>query len=175
MLLHHLDPDICSYLSPEVFRGDYIKIAQHALDSARALGISTFALPRDLCGLNPRLKMGFVAQIFNTRLGLDRELEVVAFSQYINMSLASCNRVNHLIPLDVFSDDLFTRSRDGVILLELLNLLDPGTVSYDELQLPATNADSQLGNIRAILRGALRLGCLIQNVNAIDVIHGRFV
>lgn len=40
------------------------------IEAAKILGVKTFTSPKDLCSGNPRLAMGFAAQLFNARHGL---------------------------------------------------------------------------------------------------------
>lgn len=116
-LLSQLDDETCPQISSE---WDDFHCAGHAIECARALGASIFVTPKDLCGTNPKLKMGFTAQIFNAKLGLQNEIEIFAFSMYLNQHLADDETIGHLVPIDSSTNDLFDRLSEGWVVNELL-------------------------------------------------------
>jgi hypothetical protein len=74
-LLNQLDAELCP-LPPA--NCSPILAARTAIWNLQSLGCITFAQPKDLCSGNPRLIMGFVAQVFNTKMDVDdEEREVV--------------------------------------------------------------------------------------------------
>jgi hypothetical protein len=133
-----------------------IHLAIHAIESAKALGAPVFTTPRDLCGSNPRLKLGFVAQVFNAKLGLEHEMEITAFATFINNVLTGNEGVAKLLPLDVLSNDLFERIGDGYLLAELLNV-SSGTTLVPQSSLHKTawshglSLNRKTENIKAVL------------------------
>lgn len=54
--------------------------------------------------------------------------EAEAFAMYINTLLADEKGVEHLLPLDTTSKEVFTKQADGLILLYLLKRAAPSAV-----------------------------------------------
>ena len=129
VLLHQLDPDICALPGDDL---EPIHLAIYVIDAGKALGAPIFTTPKDLCGSNPRLKMGFIAQIFNAKLGLEKELEITAFCRYVNVVLAGNRKVASLLPLDEFGNDLFVHIGNGILFQELVNTIVPNTIVDDD-------------------------------------------
>lgn len=178
LLLHQLAPELVSLPSEDL---EPIHLAIHAIDGGKALGAPIFSTPRDLCGTNPRLKMGFVAQIFNARLGLDNEPEITAFSSYINTFLATAPVVNHLLPLDIYSNHLLERITDGLILGELLNmtvlnsLVNTAQLKVVCGRLPQNgDREIKLANVRVVLRSSTAKHYPLIDVNADAIVDRRY-
>jgi hypothetical protein len=94
-------------------------VAQRVIDAANAIGVKTFLTALDIGAGNPRLALGFVAQIFNA-VGMESDLEVNVFAAYINYTLRDSPYAKHLLPLNTQSNELYHRQYDGFILAELL-------------------------------------------------------
>jgi hypothetical protein len=54
------------------------------------------------------------------------EEETVAFFSHINNCLASKPLLSKHLPLDPYAEDVYTKFQDGLILVELLNMIKPG-------------------------------------------------
>jgi hypothetical protein len=89
------------------------------IDAANAIGVKTFLTALDIGAGNPRLALGFVAQIFNA-VGMESDLEVNVFAAYVNYTLRGSPYAKHLLPLNTQSNELYHRQYDGFILAELL-------------------------------------------------------
>ena len=131
-LLHQLEPLKCSLLDGEETAETEI-VAAHAVKCGHDFGVDSFLSASDLVKGNPRLLMGFAAQIFGIKCGLDRELEYHAFTTYINQKLGNDAEVRRLLPLNPASNDLLFNVSDGLILSKLLLLLSEDLIDIDEV------------------------------------------
>jgi hypothetical protein len=150
-----------------------LDVAQRVVDAANAIGVKTFLSAIDLQLGNPRLALGFAAQIFNA-VGMESDLEVNVFAAYINYRLRDSPYVNHVVPLNVASNDLYLRQFDGYILAELLR--DYKMSALDILHLePAgtTDKDAQIRNVVAVFSAATACGADFANASPDDFVGGR--
>jgi hypothetical protein len=153
-------------------------MAIQAIDSAKAMGAPVFSTPRDLCGSNPRLKLGFVAQVFNAKLGLENEMEITAYGTFINHVLRDTSLVSRLLPLEVSSRDLFDRFGDGFILVALLNSLCLERVPSEEFRY-VSQPDGSLSlpdkqfNVKLALEYAAKLKLPVALADAQGIVFGR--
>ena len=150
-----------------------------AHEAARGFGAYVFIQPIDLSSGNPRLMQLFVAQLFKVRNGfsLDEALlpmgEATAFAQYVNTTLWENDKVNHLLPLGTFTDDLFESLQDGFIIAELVNFNRSSVVQMELEHLAWQTEEDFVRNVTAALGGALHIGCDVSRVNPLDVVRGR--
>jgi hypothetical protein len=99
--------------------------------------------------------------------------EAAAFSNYINSKLKDDPLLTHLLPLNSDSVDIFTKNRDGLILIRLINrvkeVIDMKPVNKD----PKMNIYQQRENLNAAIAGASKLGCQVSNIGPSDIVEGR--
>ena len=67
VLLHQIAPEVCPMTNAQ----DPITRASTVIQNAKALEVETFIQPRDIVKGNKKLNLAFVAQVFNTRHGLE--------------------------------------------------------------------------------------------------------
>lgn len=164
-MIHQLDPSVNGLIDPSE---DPLSLAQRVIDGARALGVETFLRASDILSGNPRLALGFTAQLFNT-CGLKFNIQGVVLARYINLVLKDDASVTHLLPLNPFSADIYLKQSDGRILAGLLNHAIPDTINVSELI-----AGPNLGNVLAVLVTAREIGAELGNLNAEEVFDGRY-
>jgi plastin-1 len=111
---------------------DLTKRAEQVLQNADKLQCRKFLRPTDIVKGNAKLNLAFVANLFNTWPGLEPPTEIPeiieetreekAFRMWLN-SLGVDPYVNHLY------DDL----EDGIIILQMLDAIKPGIVSWSKV------------------------------------------
>jgi len=151
-LLHQIAPNTCSL--DALNQKDLTKRAQQVLDNAGRLNVKAFIKAPDIVSGNPRLNLAFTAAIFNQCPGLDplSEEEVKkaglmdddfgdsreerAFRMWINS-----------LGLDgVHINSLFEDCKDGLVLLKVIEHIEPNSVTWSKVEKQPSNKFKKLAN-----------------------------
>jgi len=134
LLLHQLAPecDTSALRFP-----DETERATRVLQNADKIGCRKFVTEKDIVQGNPKLNLAFVANIFNTRPGLEPlskedmgNLEDWLFaSEGTREARAFCLWMNSL-GIDPVVNNLFEDLRDGLVLLRVMDKVSPGIVDW---------------------------------------------
>jgi len=110
--------------------------AEMVLDNAEKLDCRKFLRPPDIVGGHPRLNLAFVANLFNTWPGLEpvEEIEIVVIEE-TREEKTFRNWMNSL-GVDPFVNNLYDDLRDGNILLQLFDKIQPGVVDWNRVNRP---------------------------------------
>lgn len=105
--------------------------------------------------------------------------EAEAFAVFINNALKDESGLEHLLPLDPQSNDIFTKHEDGLILLALLNHAIPGCVNAKHVNHPrkgsVLNVFKKNENLNYFFKVAHDEGCNFVNIGSQDVSSGKYV
>eukprot|EP01133_Synstelium_polycarpum_P008010 gene8010-9410_t len=140
ILLNQLAPGQCDR-SP-LDTSDPLERAKRLLDNADKIGCKKFVKPSDIVKGNPKLNLAFVANLFNTIPGLEALTEeekagLDAFlfnSEGTREARAFCLWINSL-GIDPFVNNLFTDLRDGLVILRVLDKINPGCVDWKKVNM----------------------------------------
>eukprot|EP00004_Rigifila_ramosa_P016096 TRINITY_DN3787_c0_g1_i2.p1 TRINITY_DN3787_c0_g1~~TRINITY_DN3787_c0_g1_i2.p1 ORF type:complete len:772 (+),score=180.79 TRINITY_DN3787_c0_g1_i2:61-2316(+) len=150
VLLHQLKPNQCD--TKALAEKDTTKRAEMVLDNAGRIGCRKYLKPKDIVKGNRKLNLAFVANLFNThpcleplteeeKAKLDDSLfngegsrEARAFALWMNS-----------LGCDPFVNNLFDDLRDGLILLQIFDKINPGCVDWKKV-----NTVKPLGRFKAI-------------------------
>lgn len=111
--------------------------AQKILEDAQRLGVPKFLKPHDICSGNPKLNLLFCSQLFNTCPGLHAtEEEKYACAELIDDDVEGSREersfrmwLNSLMAKDdVYINNLHEDIKDGVVLLKVIDKVQPGIV-----------------------------------------------
>jgi plastin-1 len=95
--------------------------------------------------------------------------ELVAFSEYINVTLGKDANLQHVLPLKD-PKDLFTACGEGVLLCKLINSAVPGTIDERVINKKTKlNAWERNENHELAINSAKGIGCTIVNVGQEDI------
>jgi len=138
ILLSQLAPNQCS--RAPLSETDVNKRANLMLDNADKLGCKKFVRARDVVKGNPKLNLAFVANLFNTHPGLEKltEAELAALDEWLFASegtreaRAFCLWINSL-GVEPFVTNLFEDLRDGLIILRVMDKVQPGIVDWTKV------------------------------------------
>jgi len=138
VLLNQLAPDKCN--KNALKESDLTKRATMVLDNADKLGCKKFVRPNDIVKGNPKLNLAFVANLFNTHPGLEplSQEELAALEEWLFASegtreaRAYCLWINSL-GLEPFVNNLFEDLRDGIIILKVMDIVQPGIVDWPKV------------------------------------------
>jgi len=138
LLLNQLAPGKCD--KKALNEGDVNKRAEMVLANADKLDCRKFLKPRDIVAGNPKLNLAFVANLFNTHPGLEpltedekSKLEEWLFaSEGTREARAFALWINSL-GIDPFVNNLFNDLRDGLVLLRIMDKINPGCVDWSKV------------------------------------------
>jgi len=131
VLLNQLAPKKCD--KNALNESNLNKRAEMVLNNAAKIDCRKFVRPRDIVAGNPKLNLAFVANMFNTCPGLEPvEEEEVVIDEETREEKAFRNWMNSL-GVDPFVNNLYEDLRDGLILLQILDKIEPGIVDWSKV------------------------------------------
>lgn len=93
------------------------------------------------------------------------EEEKVAFSEHINQCRSGHSLVSRHLPLNSAADDLFTKTFDGLLFCNLINLAVPDTIDPRAInQKESLNVYQKSENINLAPNAARAIGCQVVNI-----------
>jgi len=132
ILLNQLAPQKCD--TRALKEGDLNKRAEAVVNNARKIDCAKFVKPRDIVAGNPKLNMAFVANLFNTLPGLEalkeEERANLVFPESGTREARAFQLWINSLGLDPFVNSLFEDLRDGLVLLRIIDKINPGTVQW---------------------------------------------
>ncbi|KAK0054676.1 plastin-1 [Biomphalaria pfeifferi] len=102
-----------------------------------------------------------------------REAETVAFSQWINSNLKDDPDCQPLLPVNSENNELFEKTKNGIILCKLINKSAPATI--DERTINKTNLSvyRRHENLTLAINSAQSIGCSTVNIGPDDLDLGK--
>lgn len=175
ILLNQIAPNTCS--RDPLREDNQTKRAQMCLDNSSKLGVQAFVQAVDIAKGNPRLNLAYTAAIFNQCPGLDpleeEELEKIGLdddSEGDREERAFRMWINSLGLDDVFLDNLFDGCADGLVLLKVMDVIQPGIVDWSKVERKPNNKFKKLSNCNyAVLKGK-ELKFSLVNIGGSDIV-----
>jgi len=127
VLLAQIAPKHCN--RDPLKEGDTTKRAEMVLKNADKLGCRKFLRPKDIVRGNHKLNLAFVANLFNTWPALEPLEEKIEIIEETREEKAFRNWMNSL-GVDPFVNNLYLDLRDGLVLLQLFDKVEPGIVDW---------------------------------------------
>jgi plastin-1 len=147
------------------------------------LGVESFIRPENIVTGNARLNLAFCAQIFNTNPGLqitEEELHDMAGLLDDDVGDSREERVfrmwiNSLGVEDLYVNNLFEDLRDGVVLLQLMDKIEPGSVSWKSVNRPPKNKYKRVENANyvVVLGKSKVFNFSLVGIGGIDIVDGK--
>jgi len=180
VLLNHLNPKKCSLDALEE-KDDY-KRADMVVRNAEALGAKVFIKPKDIVDKNDRLNLAFTASIFNHYPGLipitdEEELKLHGIMEDdvgdTREERAFRMWINTLGLTNVYINNLFEDCRDGLVLLKVIDKIEPGLVSWAKVEKKPRNKFKKVSNnnYAVVLGKYLKLSLVA--TGGVDIVMGR--
>jgi plastin-1 len=180
-VLNSLDPHKCSLaaLSEE----DQIKRAETMINNAESLGVPPLVRPTDITSGNVKINTIFVAELFNTKHGLEElnqaEVEMIEKIGIDHDDVEGSRDerafrfwINSLNIDDVYINNLYEECRDGLVLLKVLDKLDKTVVDWRKVEKNPNNKFKQGINCNEALNAAKKLGLKIPGIGGSDIVDG---
>jgi len=142
ILLNQLVPEKCD--KSALGMSDLTARANRVLENADRIGCRKFVKPSDIVKGNAKLNLAFVANLFNTYPGLEKltQEELAALEEWLFASEGSrearafCLWINSL-GIEPFVNNLFEDLRDGLVILRVMDHVQPGIVDWSKVNTKA--------------------------------------
>jgi len=178
ILLNQLDKEKCG--KHPMQESDLTKRAELVLQNADKLGCRKFVKPTDIVKGNPKLNLAFVANLFNEHPGLEplSEEERAQLDEWLFASegtreaRAFCLWINSL-GIEPFVNNLFDDLRDGIVLLRVMDKVQPGIVDWKKVnQNIPLNRFKRVENCNYAVEIGKQLKFSLVGVGGIDIVDG---
>jgi len=177
-LLHQIAPQTCD-MSP-MNNKDLTARAKGVIENAAKLQVRSFIKPRDIVSANNRLNLIFTAAIFNQCPGLDplseEEVKKVGLMED-DVGDSREERVfrmwiNSLGLEDTYVNGLFEDCKDGLVLLKVINHIEPGIVSWSKVEMKPTNKFKKISNDNYAIVLGKQLKFSLVGIGGADIVDG---
>ncbi|KAG1330842.1 fimbrin-2 [Cocos nucifera] len=116
----------------------------------------------------------FLKAATTTLLHTISESEKAAYVAHINSYLGGDGSLGRYLPIDPMTDDLFEKSKDGLLLCKLINVAVPGTIDERAINTKRVlNPWEKNENHTLCLNSAKAIGCTVVNIGTQDLAEGR--
>ena len=133
IVLNQLDPANCS--KDGIDEADLVKRAGIMIDNSKKMGCDDVVGPKDIVKGNPKVNILLVAEMFNTKHGLDELEEKLDLAGIIDDDIEGSKEerafrmwINSLGIDGVFIDSLFHDLQDGLVLLKVIHRINDKVV-----------------------------------------------
>lgn len=180
-VLNSLDKEKCS-LAP-LAESDPLKKAEGAIRNAELLGVPPLIRGADITSGNVKLLTVFVAEMFNTRHGLEElnqeEMEAYEKAGIIDDDVEGSRDerafrfwINSLGIDDVYIQDLIEDFKTGIVPLKIIDKIKPGVVNFKTVDKNPNNPYKKAINCGQIIDAAKKLGLKIPGIGQSDFVDG---
>lgn len=138
VLLKQIAPKNLGIDTAPLSEKDLPKRAEKMLNNADKMNCKKFVRPKDVCDGNPKLNLAFVANLFNTWPALEPVEEVVVIEE-TREEKTFRNWMNSL-GVNPFVNNLYEDLRDGLVLIQLFDKIQPGIVDWKRVNQPPWKA-----------------------------------
>lgn len=154
--------------------------AEKMISNTLALGVPDIARPRDIVTGNVKVNTLFVANIFNTKHGLeDLTKEEYEAAAMLDDDIEGSREervfrlwINSLGLEDVYINDLFDDAKSGVLLNKVIEKIQPGVVEWKKIDLAPNNDFKKNINNNTCLDAAKKINVKLIGVGGVDITKG---
>jgi hypothetical protein len=173
-VLKQIAPEACT-LAP-LRQTDNWQRAEGMLAESDKIGCRKFVTPKEIVNGHARLNLAFVANLFNTRPGLEElsEAEKAALDEALFRAGGTrterqfCLWMNSC-GVDPFVFDLYDGVQDGTVLLQMLDKIEPGCVDWSKASKGKLNKFKAVQNDDYALEVAKKLGLSIVGIAGANI------
>jgi hypothetical protein len=135
---------------------DDVVRAEHMLLESKKMGVHDVIGPRDIVKGNAKVNVIFIAELFNTKHGLQEltkeEEQAFEAAGLMDDDIEGSKEerafrfwINSLGIEDVFINNLYEEVKDGLVLLKVMDVIKPGTFDWKKVaKKPKNNFESAL-------------------------------
>jgi len=179
ILLNQLDKEKCDKSALD--ESDHLKRAEKVLHNAKKLGAESYITPKDVVSGNTKLNTLFTAAIFNACPGLDppTEQELYDAAKLLDDDIEGGREerafrmwINSLGLDGVYVNNLYEESKDGVLLLKVLDRVKPGSVNWKIVDKNPKNPFKATANCQEVIDASKKSDFKIVGIGAADIHEG---
>eukprot|EP00753_Platysulcus_tardus_P019623 PLAT7369.1.p1 GENE.PLAT7369.1~~PLAT7369.1.p1 ORF type:complete len:625 (+),score=349.20 PLAT7369.1:83-1957(+) len=178
VVLAQIAPAVCD--TAALAESDLGVRAEHVIRNSKALEVPTFIKSTDIVAGNKRLNLAHCAQIFNTCHGLSiTEEELYEMAGFLDDDEGDSREertfrmwINSLNIPDVYVHNLFEDVRDGLVLLSVMDKVEPGIVSWRRVNRNPKNKFKKVENCNYCVVLAKQLRFSMINIGGLDFVDG---
>ena len=181
VVLNQISPKTCSLDALKA--DDLAKRAEMVIAGAASFGVESFIKPANIVDGNQKLNLAFCAQIFNTNPGLSvTEEELHDMAGLLDDDVGDTREervfrvwINSLGIDDLYVNHLFEDLRDGVVLLQVMDRVEPGVVSWKAVNRPPKNKFKRVENSNyvVVLGKSTSFKFSLVGIGGIDIVDGK--
>ncbi|KAM7279920.1 hypothetical protein ACFE04_007054 [Oxalis oulophora] len=153
--------------------------AKLILDHAEKIGCKRYLAPSDIVEGSTNLNLAFVAQIFHKRSGLSTDSKKVSYAEMMTDDAQTsreerCFRlwINSL-GIVTYVNNVFEDVRNGWVLLEVLDKISPGSVTWKQATKPPIKMPfRKVENCNQVIKIGKQLKFSLVNVAGNDIVSG---
>lgn len=178
VLLHQIAPHLCdtSAMSTNDLNARAVKV----LDNASKLNVHAFIKPGDIVSGNKRLNLAFTAAIFNQCPGLDpltqEELDKAGLmdDDFGDSREERAFRMwmNSLGVDGLYVNNLFEDCKDGLALLKTMDKVEPGIVSWAQVERNPNNKFKKVANCNYAVVLGKQMKFSLVGIGGVDIVNG---
>jgi hypothetical protein len=180
-VLNSLDKEKCS-LAP-LQEEDLVKRAENLIKNAESIGVPALVRASDICSGNQKLLTVFVAELFNTKHGLEElneeEKEAYEKAGIIDDDVEGSRDerafrfwINSLNLEDIYVNNLYEDVKTGIVILKVCDKLSPGCVNWKTVDKNPNNKFKCGVNCGQITEVCKKLGLKIPGIGGSDFVEG---
>jgi hypothetical protein len=139
ILLKQIAPKEAGVDTKALSESDVNKRARMVLDNADKINCKKFVKPNDIVNGHPKLNLAFVANLFNNYPALEPIETPVEVIEETREEKTFRNWMNSL-GVNPFVNHLYEDLRDGLVLLQLFDKIQPGIVDWKKVNQPPWKA-----------------------------------
>ncbi|OHT05466.1 fimbrin [Tritrichomonas foetus] len=178
VVMKQIAPECCT-LNP-MNESDLTQRAELMLQESDKIGCRKFVTPVQIVKGHPKLNLAFVANLFNTRPGLEALSEAELAQLDEALFAAAGTRLERQFCLwmnsygvDPFVQNLYDGIQDGLVLLQMLDKIEPGCVDWSKVNKTRMNKFKAVqNNDLAVQIAHDRLGCVVVGTSGNDIYDG---
>jgi plastin-1 len=141
-VLNQLDKKNCPL--NHIDEPDQVKRAQEMINNSNAMGVPEVVDSKDWVKGNPKVNVVYVAEIFNTKHGLDplTDKELAGLDDEMGGDREERQYktwINSLEIPDVYVNNLYQDVRDGMVLLKVIHKVNPNVVDWKAVKMEPKN------------------------------------
>ena len=153
------------------------------INMAESLGVPPLVRPADITSGNVKINTIFVAELFNTKHGLEElnqaEAEMIEKVGIDNDDVEGSRDerafrfwINSLNIEDLYINNLYEECRDGLVLLKVIHKLDNTVVDWKKVDKNPNNKFKQSINCGEVINACKKLGLKLPGIGGQDIVDG---
>lgn len=136
ILLHQIAPKSAGVDTRALSESNMTRRAEIVLENADKIGCRKFLRPVNIVNGHPKLNLAFVANLFNKFPALEPVQEVVEIIEETREEKTFRNWMNSLGVDPFVNAPMYEGLRDGLVLLQLFDKVQPGIVNWKRVNMP---------------------------------------